>query len=93
MYNYYPNPPLNNPNSFNYNFTPSAPLIDQQQTNNQHNTIHDNLKDNISYIIFNKYGRNIIKQEEFEELYLVIFNVYTYFPYDNDFRGYFCNCR
>ena len=55
MYNYYPNPPLNNPNSFNYNFTPSAPLIDQQQTNNQHNTIHDNLKDNIKNETIKEY--------------------------------------
>lgn len=55
MYNYYPNPPLNNPNSFNYNFTPSTPLIDQQQTNNQHNTIHDNLKDNIKNETIKEY--------------------------------------
>ena len=26
-------------------------------------------------------------------LYLLIFNVYTYFPYDYGFRGYFINCR
>ena len=44
-----------------------------------------------NYIVYKKYGRNIISQKELEELYQIIFNVYTYFPYGYDFRGYYMN--
>ena len=41
------------------------------------------------YIIFDKYGRNKISKEDFEELYQIIFNVYTYYPCDNKFPFYY----
>ena len=41
----------------------------------------DNLKKiKMYYNIFNKYGRNKLTKEDFEDLYQIIFNVYTYFP-------------
>jgi len=41
----------------------------------------DNLKKiKMFYNIFNKYGRNKLTKEDFEDLYQIIFNVYTYFP-------------
>lgn len=40
----------------------------------------DNLKKiKMYYNIFNKYGRNKLTKEDFEDLYQIIFNVYTYF--------------
>ena len=43
--------------------------------------IIDNLmKIKMYYNIFNKYSRNKLTQEDFEDLYQIIFNVYTYFP-------------
>ena len=43
--------------------------------------IIDNLmKTKVYYNIFYKYGRNLITKEDFEDLYQIIFNVYTYFP-------------
>lgn len=40
--------------------------------------------------IFNTYGRNIIKEEDLNELYRIIFNTYTYFAYDcDDFITYY----
>lgn len=51
--------------------------------------IIDNLmKIKMYYNIFNKYGRNKLTQEDFEELYQIIFNVYTYFPFNNGFKNY-----
>ena len=48
---------------------------------NMQQEIIDNLmKIKMYYNIFNKYGRNKLTQEDFEELYQIIFNVYTYFP-------------
>ena len=41
----------------------------------------DNLKKiKMYYNIFNKYGRNKLTKEDFEDLYQIIFNAYTYFP-------------
>ena len=41
----------------------------------------DNLKKIKMYFnIFNKYGRNKLTKEDFEDLYQIIFNAYTYFP-------------
>ncbi len=43
--------------------------------------IIDNLmKIKMYYNIFYKYGRNIIEEKDFKDLYQIIFNVYTYFP-------------
>ena len=51
--------------------------------------IIDNLmKIKMYYNIFNKYGRNKLTKEDFEELYQIIFNVYTYFPFNNGFKNY-----
>ena len=53
--------------------------------------IIDNLmKIKMYYNIFNKYGRNLIEEKDIEDLYQIIFNVYTYFPLDCDFSEY-CN--
>lgn len=46
------------------------------------------MKIKMYYNIFNKYGRNKLTQEDFEELYQIIFNVYTYFPFNNGFKNY-----
>ena len=53
--------------------------------------IIDNLmKTKMYYNIFYKYGRNIIEEKDFKDLYQIIFNVYTYFPLDCDsFTDYF----
>lgn len=41
----------------------------------------DNLKEiKMYYNIFNKYGKNKLTKEDFEDLYQIIFNAYTYFP-------------
>ena len=40
------------------------------------------------YNIFNKYGRNTLTKEDFEELYQIIFNVYTCMPFNNGFIKY-----
>ena len=51
--------------------------------------IIDNLmKIKMYYNIFNKYSRNKLTQEDFEDLYQIIFNVYTYFPFNNGFKNY-----
>ena len=50
----------------------------------------DNLKKiKMYYNIFNKYGRNKLTKEDFEDLYQIIFNAYTYFPINNDFEKYY----
>ena len=41
------------------------------------------------YLIFNKYGRNLITKDDFNDLYQIIFNVYTYFPISSGFTEYF----
>ena len=46
----------------------------------QINVIDILMKIKMYYNIFNKYGRNKLTKEDFEDLYQIIFNVYTYFP-------------
>ena len=41
------------------------------------------------YNIFYNYGRNLIDDKDIEDLYQIIFNVYTYFPLDCDFSEYY----
>ena len=41
------------------------------------------------YHIFYKYGRNQITKDDFNDLYQIIFNVYTYFPISSGFTKYF----
>ena len=43
------------------------------------------------YIIFDRYGRNKISKEDFEDLYQIIFNVYTYFADGEEFKKYYLN--
>ena len=52
--------------------------------------IIDNLmKIKMYYNIFNKYDRNTLTKEDFEDLYQIIFNVYTYFSINNGFEKYY----
>lgn len=46
----------------------------------QINVIDNLMKIKMYYNIFNKYGRNKLTKEVFEDLYQIIFNAYTYFP-------------
>ena len=56
--------------------------------NTQKEIIDNLMKIKMYYQIFYKYGRNKLTQEDFEELYQIIFNVYTYFPFNNGFKNY-----
>ena len=47
------------------------------------------MKIKMYYNIFNKYGRNKLTKEDFEDLYQIIFNVYTYFPLGYNFSKYY----
>ena len=52
--------------------------------------IIDNLmKIKMYYNIFYKYGRNKLTKDDFEDLYQIIFNVYTYFPLECSFIEYY----
>ena len=52
--------------------------------------IIDNLmKIKIYYQIFYKYGRNKLTQKDIEDLYQIIFNVYTYFSSSCNFSKYY----
>ena len=52
--------------------------------------IIDNLmRIKIYYNIFYKYGRNLIDDKDIEDLYQIIFNVYTYFPLNCSFSEYY----
>lgn len=42
-----------------------------------------------NYIIFSKYGRNLIEERDLNELYLMIFNIYNYFPLSSKFNNYY----
>ena len=55
----------------------------------QQEIIDSLMKIKMYYNIFNKYGRNLINELDFVDLYKIIFNVYTYFPFDNDFKEYY----
>ena len=52
--------------------------------------IIDNLmKIKMYYNIFNKYGRFKVTKDDFNDLYQIIFNVYTYFIFKSDFISYY----
>ena len=55
----------------------------------QQEIIDDLMKIKMYYNIFNKYSKNKLVKEDFEDLYQIIFNVYTYFPINNGFEKYF----
>ena len=52
----------------------------------QINVIDILMKIKMYYNIFNKYGRNKLTKEDFEDLYQIIFNVYTYCQLYNNFN-------
>ena len=52
----------------------------------QINVIDILMKIKMYYNIFNKYSRNKLTKEDFEDLYQIIFNVYTYDQLYNDFN-------
>ena len=55
----------------------------------QQEIIDSLMKIKMYYNIFNKYGRNKLTKEDFEDLYQIIFNVYTYFPLECSFIEYY----
>ena len=61
-------------------------IIDAKE---QQEKISNLKKTKMYYLIFNKYGRNLIAKDDFNDLYQIIFNVYTYFPISSGFTEYF----
>ena len=57
--------------------------------NKQQEIIDNLMKIKNYYNIFYNYGRNLIDDKDIEDLYQIIFNVYTYFPLDCDFSEYY----
>ena len=56
----------------------------------QNDIIIDLRKIKMYFNTFDRYGRNIIKKEDFEEIYQAIFNTINYYPFTYDIRSY---CR
>ena len=61
-------------------------IIDEKE---QRAKISNLKKIKMYYLIFYKYGRNLITKDDFNELYQIIFNVYTYFVFKSDFISYY----
>ena len=57
--------------------------------NKQQEIIDNLMKIKKYYNIFYNYGRNLLDDKDIEDLYQIIFNVYTYFPLDCDFSEYY----
>ena len=57
--------------------------------NMQQEIINNLMRIKIYYNIFYKYSRNLIEDKDIEELYQIIFNVYTYFPMECNFIKYY----
>ena len=57
--------------------------------NKQQEIIDNLMKIKNYYNIFYNYGRNLLDDKDIEDLYQIIFNVYTYFPLDCDFSEYY----
>ena len=57
--------------------------------NKQQEIIDNLMKIKNYYNIFYNYGRNLIDDKGIEDLYQIIFNVYTYFPLDFSFSEYY----
>lgn len=63
-----------------------------QSKEEQKEIINNLIKIKTYFNIFNKYGKNIINEEELNNLYKIIFNAFTYFTYDcNEFILYYNN--
>ena len=56
----------------------------------QNDIIRDLRKIKMYFNTFDRYGRNIIKKEYFEEIYQTIFNTINYYPFTYEIRSY---CR
>ena len=56
----------------------------------QNDIIRDLRNIKMYFNIFDKYGRSIIKKEDFEEIYQAIFNTINYYPFTYGIRSY---CR
>lgn len=54
----------------------------------QNDIIRDLRKIKMYFNTFDRYGRNIIKKEYFEEIYQTIFNTINYYPFTYDIRSY-----
>ena len=61
-------------------------IIDEKE---QRAKISNLKKIKMYYLIFYKYGRNLITKDDFNDLYQIIFNVYTYFIFKSDFISYY----
>ena len=61
-------------------------IIDEKE---QRAKISNLKKIKMYYLIFYKYGRNLITKDDFNNLYQIIFNVYTYFIFKSDFISYY----
>ena len=62
---------------------------DIKDTNDRDNIINELMDIKKNYIIFSKYGRNLIEEGGLNELYLIIFNVYNHFPLTSKFNNYY----
>ena len=62
---------------------------DIKDTNDRDNIINELMDIKKNYIIFSKYGRNLIEERGLNELYLIIFNVYNHFPLTSKFNNYY----
>ena len=61
-------------------------IIDEKE---QRAKISNLKKIKMYYLIFYKYGRNLITKDDFNDLYQIIFNAYTYFIFKSDFISYY----
>ena len=61
-----------------------------EEIEDQNDIIRDLRNIKMYFNIFDKYGRSIIKKEDFEEIYQAIFNTINYYPFTYDIRNY---CR
>ena len=59
--------------------------------NKQQEIIDNLMKIKNYYNIFYNYGRNLIDDKDIEDLYQIIFNVYTYFADGEEFKKYYLN--
>ena len=59
--------------------------------NKQQEIIDNLMKIKKYYNIFYNYGRNLIDDKDIEDLYQIIFNVYTYFADGEEFKKYYLN--
>ena len=61
-----------------------------EEIEDQNDIIRDLRNIKMYFNTFDRYGRSIIKKEDFEEIYQAIFNTINYYPFTYDIRSY---CR